>query len=43
MNMVARIDGQPKLCNLKELDHQAWNTAVRVVHTQRTVFELRRA
>lgn len=42
MNMVALIDGQPKLCNLKELvtvflEHR------REVVTRRTVFELRKA
>jgi DNA gyrase subunit A len=42
MNMVALIDGQPKLCNLKTLievflDHR------REVVTRRTVFELRKA
>ena len=42
MNMVALIDGQPKLCNLKDLievflDHR------REVVTRRTVFELRKA
>jgi DNA gyrase subunit A len=42
MNMVALIDGQPKLCNLKDLievflDHR------REVITRRTVFELRKA
>lgn len=42
INMVALIDGQPKLCNLKDLvsiflDHR------REVVTRRTVFELRKA
>jgi len=42
INMVALIDGQPKLCNLRELvavflDHR------REVVTRRTVFELRKA
>jgi DNA gyrase subunit A len=42
MNMVALVDGQPKLCNLKELieiflDHR------REVVTRRTVYELRKA
>ena len=42
INMVALVDGQPKLCNLKELleiflEHR------REVVTRRTVFELRRA
>jgi DNA gyrase subunit A len=42
INMVALIDGQPRLCNLKELivvflDHR------REVVTRRTVFELRKA
>ncbi|MEW6706757.1 MAG: DNA gyrase subunit A [Pseudomonadota bacterium] len=42
MNMVALVDGQPKLCNLKQLleiflDHR------REVVTRRTVFELRKA
>ncbi|MEX8496895.1 MAG: DNA gyrase subunit A [Leptothrix ochracea] len=42
MNMVALIDGQPKLCNLKQLldiflEHR------REVVTRRTVYELRRA
>ncbi|WP_311223875.1 MULTISPECIES: DNA gyrase subunit A [unclassified Acidovorax] len=42
MNMVALIDGQPRLCNLKELivvflQHR------REVVTRRTVFELRKA
>ncbi|WP_404299436.1 DNA gyrase subunit A [Alicycliphilus denitrificans] len=42
MNMVALIDGQPKLCNLKDLigvflQHR------REVVTRRTVFELRKA
>ncbi len=42
MNMVALIDGQPKLCNLKDLitvflEHR------REVVTRRTVFELRKA
>jgi DNA gyrase subunit A len=42
INMVALVDGQPKLCNLKELleiflEHR------REVVTRRTVFELRKA
>jgi DNA gyrase subunit A len=42
INMVALVDGQPKLCNLKDLveiflEHR------REVVTRRTVFELRRA
>ncbi|MCP5284504.1 MAG: DNA gyrase subunit A [Burkholderiaceae bacterium] len=42
MNMVALVDGQPKLCNLKQLievflDHR------REVVTRRTVYELRKA
>jgi len=42
MNMIALIDGQPKLCNLKDLivvflEHR------REVVTRRTVFELRKA
>ncbi|WP_026330040.1 MULTISPECIES: DNA gyrase subunit A [Caldimonas] len=42
MNMVALVDGQPKLCNLKDLleiflEHR------REVVTRRTVFELRKA
>nr|WP_295129929.1 DNA gyrase subunit A [uncultured Roseateles sp.] len=42
MNMVALIDGQPKLCNLKDLitvflEHR------REVVTRRTIFELRKA
>ncbi|MCC6852061.1 MAG: DNA gyrase subunit A, partial [Rubrivivax sp.] len=42
INMVALVDGQPRLCNLKQLieiflDHR------REVVTRRTVFELRRA
>ncbi|MCW5636894.1 MAG: DNA gyrase subunit A [Rubrivivax sp.] len=42
INMVALVDGQPKLCNLKQLveiflDHR------REVVTRRTVFELRKA
>lgn len=42
MNMVALVDGQPKLCNLKQLveiflEHR------REVVTRRTVFELRKA
>ncbi len=42
MNMVALVDGQPKLCNLKQLleiflEHR------REVITRRTVFELRKA
>jgi DNA gyrase subunit A len=42
MNMVALVDGQPKLCNLKDLitvflEHR------REVVTRRTIFELRKA
>ncbi|WP_137940815.1 DNA gyrase subunit A [Roseateles cavernae] len=42
MNMIALIDGQPKLCNLKDLitvflEHR------REVVTRRTIFELRKA
>ncbi|WP_276573316.1 DNA gyrase subunit A, partial [Bradyrhizobium sp. NBAIM20] len=42
MNMVALVDGQPKLCNLRDmivvfLEHR------REVVTRRTIFELRKA
>jgi DNA gyrase subunit A len=42
MNMVALVDGQPKLCNLKELVHVFLQHRREVV-TRRTVFELRKA
>jgi DNA gyrase subunit A len=42
INMVALIDGQPKLCNLKELI-QVFLEHRREVVTRRTVFELRKA
>ncbi len=42
MNMVALVDGQPKLCNLKELI-QVFLEHRREVVTRRTVFNLRRA
>ncbi|MBM3389958.1 MAG: DNA gyrase subunit A [Betaproteobacteria bacterium] len=42
INMVALIDGQPKLCNLKEL-LQIFLEHRREVVTRRTVFELRKA
>ena len=42
MNMVALINGQPKLCNLKDLIEVFLNHRREVV-TRRTVFELRRA
>ena len=42
MNMVALIDGQPKLCNLRELV-QVFLQHRREVVTRRTVFELRKA
>ena len=42
MNMVALIDGQPKLCNLKDLI-QVFLEHRREVVTRRTVFELRKA
>ncbi len=42
MNMVALVDGQPKLCNLKELVSAFLNHRREVV-TRRTVFELREA
>jgi hypothetical protein len=29
INMVALIDGQPKLCNLKDLIRSSWSTAAR--------------
>ena len=42
MNMVALVNGQPKLCNLKELI-QVFLEHRREVVTRRTVFELRKA
>ncbi len=42
MNMVALINGQPKLCNLKDLI-EVFLTHRREVVTRRTVFELRKA
>ncbi len=42
MNMVALIDGQPRLCNLKDLI-QVFLQHRREVVTRSTVFELRRA
>ena len=42
MNMVALIDGQPKLCNLRELIHVFLQHRREVV-TRRTVYELRKA
>ncbi len=42
MNMVALIDGQPKLCNLKDLI-QVFLQHRREVVTRRTVFNLRKA
>ena len=42
VNMVALIDGQPKLCNLKDLI-QVFLQHRREVVTRRTVFELRKA
>lgn len=42
INMVALIDGQPKLFNLKEIV-EAFITHRRVVVTRRTVFELKKA
>ncbi|RKJ99895.1 DNA gyrase subunit A [Alicycliphilus denitrificans] len=42
MNMVALVDGQPKLCNLKDLI-QVFLQHRREVVTRRTVFELRKA
>jgi len=42
MNMVALIDGQPKLCNLKDLV-QVFLEHRREVVTRRTVFNLRKA
>ncbi|NMM36510.1 MAG: DNA gyrase subunit A [Glaciimonas sp.] len=42
MNMVALVDGQPKLLNLKEM-LQCFLSHRREVITRRTVFELRRA
>ncbi len=42
MNMVALIDGQPRLCNLKDLI-QVFLQHRREVVTRRTVFELRKA
>ncbi|MBA4175244.1 MAG: DNA gyrase subunit A [Leptothrix sp. (in: Bacteria)] len=42
MNMVALIDGQPKLCNLKDLI-EVFLEHRREVITRRTVFELKKA
>jgi DNA gyrase subunit A len=42
MNMVALVNGQPKLCNLKDLIEVFLNHRREVV-TRRTVFELRKA
>ena len=42
MNMVALVDGQPRLLNLKEL-LEAFISHRREVVTRRTVFELRKA
>ena len=42
INMVALIDGQPKIFNLKEII-EAFITHRRVVVTRRTIFELRKA
>ncbi|MEO5771995.1 MAG: DNA gyrase C-terminal beta-propeller domain-containing protein, partial [Burkholderiaceae bacterium] len=42
INMVALIDGQPKLCNLKQL-LDIFLEHLREVVTRRTVFELKRA
>src|SRR5471032_1379545 len=42
INMVALVDGQPKLCNLKDL-LQCFLAHRREVVTRRTVFELRKA
>ena len=42
VNMVALVDGQPKLCNLKEL-LQVFLQHRREVVTRRTVFDLRKA
>ncbi|CAB5708843.1 DNA gyrase subunit A [Delftia tsuruhatensis] len=42
MNMVALVDGQPKLCNLKDLV-EVFLQHRREVVTRRTVFELRKA
>ena len=42
MNMVALVDGQPRLCNLKDLI-QVFLQHRREVVTRRTVFELRKA
>src|SRR6187401_3837223 len=42
INMVALIDGQPKLCNLKDLI-QVFLQHRREVVTRRTVFNLRKA
>lgn len=42
VNMVALVDGQPKLCNLKDLV-QVFLQHRREVVTRRTVFELRKA
>ncbi|HLP97194.1 MAG TPA: DNA gyrase subunit A [Sideroxyarcus sp.] len=42
INMVAIVDGQPKLCNLKEVI-EAFLRHRREVVTRRTIFELRKA
>src|SRR5512142_1562767 len=42
MNMVAIVDGQPKLCNLKDVI-EAFLRHRREVITRRTIFELRKA
>ncbi len=42
MNMVALVDGQPRLCNLKTMI-EAFVSHRREVVTRRTVFELRKA
>src|SRR6202051_762219 len=42
INMVALVDGQPKLCNLKDLI-EVFLQHRREVVTRRTVFELRKA
>jgi DNA gyrase subunit A len=42
MNMVALVDGQPKLCNLKDLI-EVFLQHRREVVTRRTVFNLRKA
>ena len=42
MNMVALVDGQPKLLNLKEI-LQCFLSHRREVLTRRTIYELRKA